>query len=92
MSEKMKIVINLKGKTAMVGISKPACDPLFSKVDGGLTAVLKTLPKLVKQASKAWETNPKRPKCETDLTPPRPARTASTATKPKSKPAQPVMF
>ncbi len=92
MSEEMKIVINLKGESATVGISKPDCDPFFSKVDGELPAVLKTLPKLVKQALTRWETNPKHPKCETDLTPPAPARVAKTAPKTKAKPAQPVMF
>ena len=88
MSEGVKIVINLAGEAASVGIQKPDCDPVFSKVEGDLATVLKSVPRLVKVAQKCWESNARYPKCETTLTPP-----ATTSASTPAKPApQPSMF
>jgi len=95
MSDEIKIVITLKGQTALVGVQKPDCDPAFSKIDGDLAAALKSVPKLVEEAKKGWETNPHYPKCETPLTPPVPPATTTSrgSTKSQAKPqAQPAMF
>ena len=86
MSEEVKIVINLTGQTASIGIQKPDCDPVFSKVEGDLATVLKSVPRLVKVAQKCWESNARYPKCETTLTPPA-TRSSSTPTQPKKQPA-----
>ncbi len=87
MSDEVKIVITLKGQMASIGVQKPDCDPVFSKVEGDLAAVLKSVPRLVEEAQKSWESNSRYPKCETELTPP-PAQSSSTRqAKPKEQPA-----
>ena len=89
MSEEVKIVINLTGQTATIGIQKPDCDPVFSKVEGDLATVLKSIPRLVKEAQKSWESNARYPKCETPLTPP---ATRSPSTRQEKPTPQPAMF
>ena len=69
MSEEVKIVITLKGHAASIGVQKPDCDPFFSRVEGDLPAVLKSVPGLVEEAQRIWDSNPRYPKCETPLTP-----------------------
>lgn len=70
MSGEVKIVIILKEGTALVGFQKPDCDPIFSKVEGELPAVLERIPGLVEEAQRSWDSNPRYPKCETELKPP----------------------
>ena len=80
-----KIVITLKGKTATIGIQKTGCDPVFSKVEGDLAAVLKSVPRLVEQAQKSWELSSRYPKCETPVTPITPSSsTRQTKTAPQT--------
>lgn len=69
MSEDLKIVISLKGTVASVGIQAPDCDPVFSMVEGDLPAVLESVPGLVEEARRRWDSNPRYPKCETKLEP-----------------------
>jgi len=90
MNEVMKIVINLNGQAASVGIQKPECDPFFSKVEGELAAVIEAIPNLVEQAKQGWEASARYPKCETPLEPPRPATTRRAA--PSQRPHQTAMF
>jgi len=90
MSEEVKIVINLKGQTASIGVQKPDCDPAFSRVEGDLPAVLETIPRLVEEAQRNWQSNPRYPECETTLTPPSPPTTRA---EPRRSPQiQPPMF
>ena len=86
MSEEVKIVISLKEQAASIGVQKPDCDPVFSRVEGDLPAVLESVPGLVEEAQRSWDSNPRNPKCETPLTPPAPP---ATQRQPKS---QPTMF
>ena len=91
MSEEVKIVITLKGQAASIGVQKPDCDPIFSKVEGDLPAVLESVPGLVEEAQTSWESNPRYPKCETPLPsqavpPPQPR------SEPRSTSSQPAMF
>jgi hypothetical protein len=92
MSEAIKVVINLSGETASVGIQRPDCDPYFSRVEGDLAAVLGAVPGLVEQARQGWEASARYPVCQTQLTPPAaPAATQRSAS--RSKPApQASMF
>lgn len=80
----LKIVITYKEGKAMVGVSKPECDPKLNLLEGTLPEVLMQVPEKVDQAEAEWAENPKYPKCETDLTPPAPKTpaksTASTGT------------
>jgi len=67
-----KIVITHDEKGAFIGIQRPECDPIFSRVEGDLPAVLKRVPKLVQDAITTWAASPRYRKCETDLKPPTP--------------------
>ena len=90
--DEVKIVVVQKGERALVGIQKPDCDPVIATIEGDLPEVLATVPRLVDEARARWETSPKYPKCETNLTPPAPtpaARSVARAPEPK---AQPTMF
>lgn len=95
MSDEVKIVINLKGDAATIGISKPNCDPIFRTAEGGLGAVMTQAGELVAEANAIWDSTPRYPKCESKLpsqeTPP--ARTTTTrATQAAPKKDQPVLF
>ena len=89
MSEEIKIVITLKDQTATIGVQRTGCDPVFTKVEGSLPAVLKGIPKLVEGAKKGWELNARYPKCETPITPP---ATPGPTTRPAKPKQQPAMF
>lgn len=96
MSEEVKIVITLKETTASIGIQKPDCDPVFSRVEGNLPAALESIPGLVEEAQRSWDSNPRYPKCETPLTPKSPPTTqlVTPRSSPRQTPAasQPELF
>jgi hypothetical protein len=89
--DEVKIVVALKGKTALVGLQKPDCDPVFSRVEGDLAAVLASIPNLVEQARSQWESSPQYPKLATPLVPP-PAPVRPVSTPPPKPKAQPAFF
>lgn len=91
MSEEVKIVITLKGQVASIGVWKPDCDPVFSKVEGDLAAVLESVPGLVEEAQRSWESNPRYPKCETPL-PSQAAPPSQPRSEPRSTSSQQAMF
>lgn len=91
MSE-VKIVISLKGQTASIGVQKPDCDPVFSRVEGDLPAILQGIPGLMEQAEANWDSNPRYPKCETQLTPPSPPITQGASPRQRQTASQPPMF
>jgi len=94
-SDEVKIIINLKGDAATIGVQKPGCDPIFRTAEGGLGAVMTRAGKLVAEAETIWATAPLYPKCESKLpsqeTPP-PAATSRQTTKTTAKPKQPSFF
>jgi len=100
MVDALKIIITYKEGKGTVGISKPDCDPKLSLEEGSLEEIASRVPELVKQSEAQWAENPKYPKCEIDLTPPKPAKsTASTSSQSaSSKPKkaenanQPTLF
>ncbi|GAI26461.1 unnamed protein product, partial [marine sediment metagenome] len=93
-SDELKVVINLKGERGLIGVQSPDCDPKIHTFEGDLTHALESVPGLVEAAKQSWAENPKYPKCETDLTPPAPAPSASRSGTQTGKPAgpQPAMF
>lgn len=99
MSDELKIVISFKENAASIGLQKPDCDPIFSKIEGSVPVVLKAIPKLVADAQASWEANPKYKKCETDLKPPTPpapaarpaARVSSGTTRSKKTDQKPLL-
>jgi hypothetical protein len=93
MSDEIKVVITLKEGGASVGIQKPDCDPIFSKVEGELPAVLKAIPKLIAGAKTSWEANSKYPECKTDLKPKTPPPQTRVTTQPRQpKTEQPALL
>ncbi|MBI2851982.1 MAG: hypothetical protein HYX84_02595 [Chloroflexi bacterium] len=78
----VRIVVTLKGETAIIGIQQPDCDPVFHTIQGGLPGALEAVPRMLAEAQERWQTNPKYPKTEAKLesppTPqPQPARQQS---------------
>ena len=67
--EGLKIVISHIGETNLIGIMAPNCDPVFTKVEGDLTAALAKMPELVTEAEAKWAQNPKNPKSELPTAP-----------------------
>jgi hypothetical protein len=88
-SDEIKVVIFLKGTKGSIGIQSPNCDPVFSVVEGDLPAVLERVPGLVNEARAKWGSNPRYPKCETNLEPPRPAPAAAAAARPTTRSEDP---
>ena len=96
MSDEIKIVINLKGDAATIGIQKPNCDPIFRSAEGGLGAVMTRAGELVAEATALWNASPRYPRCETKLpsqeTPPARTTPMRQSTAAPQKKEQPVLF
>lgn len=89
MTDEVKIVITHKGQSASIGVQKTGCDPIFSKVEGELPAALESVPGLVEEAQRSWESNPRYPKCQTPL----PSQaTPPPRSEPKATSSQQAMF
>jgi len=94
-SDELKVVIILKDTNIMLGVQSPACDPVYTTLEGNLAAALKRVPKLVDEAKQKWSASPLNPDANlpTPEPAPTPARTsARTSAAPKAKPAQPSFF
>lgn len=87
----LKVVIILKDTRAMVGVQAPDCDPIFTTLEGDLSAALAQVQALVESANAKWDANPRYPKAVMPEPPPRstPARTpaAPATTTTKSQPS-----
>jgi len=82
-SDELKVVILLKGNRAMVGIQSPDCDPIFTTLEGDLSAALSQVPALVESANAKWDATPRNPKANLPEPPP-------STTPARSQPAQPI--
>lgn len=84
MANEVKIVINLKDgrDSALIGISKPTCDPIFATAIGGWGSVVTRLQELLDEAEAKWAENPRNPKCETPLPSQEVVATRSTTSRP----------
>jgi hypothetical protein len=94
-SDEIKIVINLRGDAATIGIQKPGCDPVFCHVDGGLGAVMTRAGELVAEAESIWASSPLYPRCESKLPSQEAPAVTTTRRQPvetASKPKQPSFF
>jgi hypothetical protein len=83
-ADELKIVVTYKSTFGTVGIQRPDCDPVFSRIESDLAEVLTHIPRLIDQARATWETSPKYPKADLPAPPPPPARPAA---RPASSPA-----
>jgi len=90
-SDELKVVIILKGNRAMVGVQSPDCDPIFTTIEGDMSAALSQVPALIEIANAKWDSSPRNPKADLPEPPPSttPARSQSA---PPSKKAQPSFF
>jgi len=88
----IKIVINLKGTKAVVGVQASGCDPVFGMVEGNRDEIAQGALRILASAEEKWKATPRYPKSEvkpvaapaaTRATP-APARAATTDTKPQS--------
>ena len=98
--DELRVVIQVKGNKATIGIQAPDCDPLFFQAEGDLADIMVAATGFVEDAQEKWKTAPRYPKCETPAQAPEPTAAAGTAAAPrrigssptaKSKP-QPQMF
>ncbi|GAJ06068.1 unnamed protein product, partial [marine sediment metagenome] len=88
-SDELKVVIILKGNRAMVGVQSPDCDPIFTTLEGDMTAALSQVPALVESANAKWDANPRNPKADLPEPPPSPTTARSQPTQSSAKPKQP---
>ncbi len=75
--------------TALIGMQRTGCDPLFFNAGGGLLSIFGMLPTMLAEAGMKWKVTPKNPESKLPAEPaPAPAartpttRLAATATKP----------
>ncbi len=73
----IKIVIQLKGTKAIVGVQASGCDPVFEMVEGDLATILSRAEAIVATAQVKWKTSPKNPSI--DLPKPAPVKEAAAA-------------
>lgn len=92
-SNEMKVLLAIDKENIMVGVKTPDTDPIFTKVEGGLAAALKRVPKLIEEAKAKWATSPRNPKAVLPEPPPSstPAR-RPVVTQPAKPKAQPSFF
>ncbi len=80
----LKVVIVMKGESAMLGVLTTDCDPVYTTITGDLTAALQRVPTLVDEAKKKWTTSRLYPKANLPEPPPTPAPTRHTTPSGKS--------
>ncbi len=79
----LKVVIQLKGNRALVGIQDQDTDPVLVTLEAGsLEAVLDAVPGLLLQARESWATSPRNPKY---VGPPAPPPATPTPSKPAGR-------
>ena len=90
MSDELKIVIVNKGNAGSIGVQSPDCDPFFVIVEGGLDAILTSVPEVVAADLEKWGSNPKYPNCEMPLPSQAQPATAQTTARPAPQPKTPA--
>ena len=69
----LKVVIQMKGERALVGVQGDGTDPVMETLEAGsLEAVLDAVPGIVAQARERWATSPRNPKYVGPPLPPAP--------------------
>ena len=79
MEAELKIVLQMKGDRALVGVQGTGTDPVVETVEGTLEAVLAQVPQVLERARARWATSPKNPAYQRPPEPPRPATPAGAA-------------
>ncbi len=91
-SDELKVVILLKGNRAMVGVQSPDCDPVFTTLEGDLSAALSQVPALVESANAKWDATPRNPKADLPEPPPSSTPARSQTAQSTAKKPQPSFF
>ena len=60
----IKLVINMKGKRAVIGVQAPGCDPVLATTEGDLAEILVSATGLLKKAQENWKASPRYPKSD----------------------------
>jgi len=81
--DELRVVIQVKGNKATIGIQAPDCDPLFFQAEGNLADIMVAATGFVEDAQEKWKTAPRYPKCETPAPAPEPTAAAGTAAAPR---------
>ncbi|MBI2830469.1 MAG: hypothetical protein HYX81_04845 [Chloroflexi bacterium] len=53
--EQLKIIMTFRDGGALIGIQRPDCDPVLSKVEGTLSSILSAVPRLITAADQKWK-------------------------------------
>ena len=65
MNEELKIVIQIKGNRALVGIQKKDTDPVLEPLEAvSIEEILAAVPTILAGAKEQWQASPRRPKYE----------------------------
>lgn len=65
MEEELKIVIQIKGDRALVGIQQKDTDPVLEPLEAvSLEEILAAVPTILARAREQWQSSPRRPKYE----------------------------
>lgn len=87
----IKLIINMKGTRAVIGVQSPDSDPVMEKVEGTRVAMFKAAGVLVDKAVEQWKTSPKNPKSDIPAPPaPAPSAPKSTLAAPTKAAGKPV--
>jgi len=81
----IKVVINLKGNRATVGVQSIGCDPVFGTAQGNRDEIVQGALKILADAEEKWKTSPRYPKSAVQSAPAAPARTATAPAKAGTK-------
>ena len=57
----LKIVINIKGNRAIIGVNAPDCDPVFENCEGDIAVILGNAANLIDTARAKWAKSKKNP-------------------------------
>jgi len=88
MEAELKVVIQMKGDRALVGVQGTNTDPVVEVLPAtSLNDVLSAVPGILARARERWATSPKNPAYQRPPEPPPPARAAAAAT--RSTPQRP---
>jgi len=88
--EELKIVIRLKGSTALIGVQQKDTDPVMETIlDTSIDGALAAVSNLVTLARQRWATNPRNPKYEGPPVSPPPVPVPQRQPVPFSKPKDP---
>ncbi len=90
MEAELKVVIQMKGDRALVGVQGTNTDPVVETLPAtSLNDVLSAVPEILARAREKWAATPKNPDYQRPPEPPAPARAAAATRSTPQRPAEP---